>query len=766
MKFPTEQETYHRLRWDPRFDVRRVTIVISLRPTGTQRMAFLELDVEAVPWHRIVEFWIDDELAWSRPQRIDRLDELVAGARAAPVASAMHGGLRVVTWNLLFDRYEAERLRSAERWQDAMDRLAALDADVLALCEVTAAMWRVIDAQPWVRGYARCGIEDLEPYGQVILSRCGLGEALAVPLEGGKRAVLATVGDGVRVAAIHLSSNRRDSAAAVRARQLANVRAAIGDAARWIVLGDFNATPAELPCDGDDAWVAVRGDEPGATFDVTRNALARAASRTGRDLRIDRICSRGLVASTCELVGIESGPCGLPPSDHFGIVADFVVAPVETRKLALAIVPPRHLWGAIQRVRCAEDRNWARWPPHVTLEHPWVGGVFALDGVEPFELELDRAATIDAKGRIVVLLPSRRTHAAIARLCTGDVPHLTIGRQGRRDDLPALPIAWTVDRVTVLRDDGVRMVPVRELVFGAREAIELRDDPTPASSARALAVVRKAVPAARVEVFGSTVYVPEHAMDLDLSISGDVAGLAALPLRGAGEGRWRGVIDGVAVDLVEDPGHVGVADAIALRDHLRAHGRDRAFSAAWPRVKAFVHARGLGRNGLGYFGSFGWAMLLAVPLCHDRELCAVPEDRAFTAWLAWLAKLRPHARIGFDAIGADDPAQLYLAAPSPPSRNIARHLTPATAATLFAELRRPRLDDLATTPPAGTTLVVRGDDEVSRGAYEGRVRGLILALGAGIRVWGRFERDGDAWEHRITVPDDAAAQARATLGLP
>ena len=120
--------------------------------------------------------------------------------------------------------------------------------------------------------------------------------------------------------------------------------------------------------------------------------------------------------------------------------------------------------------------------------------------------------------------------------------------------------------------------------------------------------------------------------------------------------------------------------------------------------------------------------------------------------------MRPHARIGFDAIRDDDPAQLYVAAPSPPSRNVARHLTPGTAATLFAELRRPTLVDLAEAPPDGDTLAITGIDEAQRGRYDGRARGLILELEAAlgpIRVWGRF--DG-AWAHRITVPDAAAAR--------
>jgi hypothetical protein len=113
-----------------------------------------------------------------------------------------------------------------------------------------------------------------------------------------------------------------------------------------------------------------------------------------------------------------------------------------------------------------------------------------------------------------------------------------------------------------------------------------------------------------------------------------------------------------------------------------------AFLAAWPHVRAFSRARALDRNGLGYFGGFGWALLLAIPLCHDARVCAAPAGRVLAPWLRWLGALRPGARLGLDELRTGDPEPLYLAAPAPPSRNVARSMTAGTAATLFAELRR------------------------------------------------------------------------------
>jgi hypothetical protein len=161
-------------------------------------------------------------------------------------------------------------------------------------------------------------------------------------------------------------------------------------------------------------------------------------------------------------------------------------------------------------------------------------------------------------------------------------------------------------------------------------------------------------------------------------------------------------------------------------------------------------------------------------------LRAAPPGAAVPGWLRWLARLAPGARIGFDAIRHGDPEALYLAAPSPPARDVAR-LSKRAAAVLFAEARAAalaigdaagdadaidRIVDLAADPPAGTTLVIAGDDDHTRGRYDGTARGLLReleALGA-IRSWGRFDRaDDGAWQHRITVPAHRAQPARALI---
>jgi hypothetical protein len=313
------------------------------------------------------------------------------------------------------------------------------------------------------------------------------------------------------------------------------------------------------------------------------------------------------------------------------------------------------------------------------------------------------------------------------------------------------------------------------------------------AAARVLARVRAvADPRAVVEAYGSSVYAPAHASDVDVLVTNDdparlatELGLTPIPTLPP---RMHGTLEGVPVDITVVTGDDELArriraaplDAALLAGQLRDHARDDVFQAAWPHVRRFVRARALGHNGLGWFGSFGWALLLAVPLVTDRELRAVPAGAAIPAWLRWMSRLSLGTRVAFDGTRTGDPEPLFLSAPAPPSRDVAR-LTKRSAGVLFAEARAAvlaigdgatdeaaldRIVDLADDPPAGTTLIIAGDDEHTRGRYDGVARGLLReleALGA-VRSWGRFDLDGHGgWQHRITVPTQRAPAARALV---
>ncbi|HVV86766.1 MAG TPA: hypothetical protein VHE35_27095, partial [Kofleriaceae bacterium] len=163
---------------------------------------------------------------------------------------------------------------------------------------------------------------------------------------------------------------------------------------------------------------------------------------------------------------------------------------------------------------------------------------------------------------------------------------------------------------------------------------------------RVLAKVRAAADArAVVEPYGSSVYAPAHASDVDVLVSEDdpvrLAAVLGLSLAPTSPPRLHGTIDGVEVDIsvvrgddeVARRARAGPRDAALLAARLREHDRDEAFQAAWPHVRRFVRARALGHNGLGWFGSFGWAVLLAVPLVADAALRTAAAGAVVPAWL-------------------------------------------------------------------------------------------------------------------------------------
>ncbi|MEU1277572.1 RNA repair domain-containing protein [Streptomyces sp. NPDC005805] len=386
----TSEEIYHRVRWDARFDPGRFVIGVHQRAAAPKRVPFPSFVPGGdIPWHRVLFFEADGEVLWDRGTGTDRIDETEAGrvrearrlraphfaarvpyawdgtawapapdarggsaagdrVRVGPAAgdrvrvgSAAGDRVRVLTWNTLWDRYDADRIDTARRRPLLLAALRAAEADVIALQEAEPELLAMLLREPWVRdGWTVSDGprgRDVEECGLLLLSRLPVREAGHLVL-GPHKAVTAFVvetaaaGPGgpvpLVVAATHLSSDHSDDGAGRRVRELGLVAQALAAMEGDVVLaGDVNDgtdTP-QTALAMRDAWTEAHGPSDATpTFDPRVNPLAAVSSLTGRAGRLDRVLLRSaaLAVRSARLAGDSPSPDGLYISDHYGVVAD------------------------------------------------------------------------------------------------------------------------------------------------------------------------------------------------------------------------------------------------------------------------------------------------------------------------------------------------------------------------------------------------------------------------------------------------------------
>ncbi|KOV15949.1 polynucleotide adenylyltransferase [Streptomyces sp. XY413] len=512
----TSEQLYHQVRWDPRFDPARFVLGLLQRGAAPKRVPLPSFVPGGdIPWHRVLFVEADGELVWDRATGVDLIDVTAAGrvrdprllrapfftartpyawdpadggawrpAQAGPVdAAAAPSSVRLLTWNTLWDRYDAPRIATARRRPLLLDDLAAADADVIALQEVEPELLGMLLAAPWVRAGYTLGTDpggrDVAECGLLVLSRLPVREAGLHMFRAHKAVTAVTVDTAAGplvVAATHLTSDHTENGHERREAELARLAEGLGGVEAGVaLLGDFNdgrhGAEGPAPALGmRDAWCEVHGAADATpTFDPVVNPLAAVGSLTGRAGRLDRILLGSAPArvTRAALRGDSPAPDGLFVSDHFGVEATVDFGPLgagparldvpATVRTAVAWLPPR-LPDAVRELRRAHDPADGRWPAHVNLlfgfvpESSFAEAVPLLAevaaGTAPFEARLEgvhsfghrEEATLwldpaaageapwqDLRSALTERFPGCRGRSGEYR---GYTPHLTLGRSG------------------------------------------------------------------------------------------------------------------------------------------------------------------------------------------------------------------------------------------------------------------------------------------------------------------------------------------------
>lgn len=783
----TSREVVDRLRWDARFDARR--FVVGYREGDGVRETPLPAWDGTVPWHRVLHVARDDGLVvWDRARGVDLVTSGEALDRPAgpapddafeddafePVAThrfvdgawspcppedGAPGPLRVAFWNVLSDRHDPEATRLEPRLPGLLAALRAQEADVLALVEVTRRTLAALLADPWVRATYRVSDvtgDTLGPEGPLLLCRRPFTAAVR-RFDNGKRALvgrLAGPQGPLAVAVVHLTSDQARDAAAKRAAELAAVAdhlAARAGAEDALLAGDLNThhdDPGGLCAAGwVDCWRAGRPSEPGDTFRPQHNALAARTSRRLLPARFDRLLLRGgLEARRVDRFAAEP-----PASDHDGLVVDLdrparVDAPPSPRA-ALALLPPRELWPALDGVRRDHDPAFGRWPPHVNLLFGFVPFDAASDDdaralVEratarhaPFRVVLRRLDVLEhGRGATVHLVPECDPPGALTRLwadlaarfpacATRDAftPHLTLGRAASAGEARALaarlqaawtPVAFEARALSLLARAGdAPFAVVAEVPLGGAlarwlaERGDLAADPArrEAVRARVEAACREAFGPIAVEVTGSARLGTALAWsDLDLAllargvdapaVARALEGRLGLPAR-ARPGVVRLAVDGLPVDVQVAPPEAapGAQQDALLAAGGRRVGADR-FRWVVRAVRAWARARRLDAQAWGFPGGLAWSVVVAWGL-SDADPVDDPGDGPERLLAHVLARAAAHPWPAPVTIAehAWSPGRHDLApilTPAAPVTNAWRTATPSTRAAVEAELAR------------------------------------------------------------------------------
>jgi tyrosyl-DNA phosphodiesterase 2 len=264
------------------------------------------------------------------------------GSTASTLEAAAPQKLRLLSYNIYFGDESM-----SERTLGIMADIGRFRPDAVGLQEVTSFSEAIIKEEAEKLGYKyiSSNTERKQSYfcGLLIAARCGVVKTwrhnyTKSTMDRHYLAATFNLPDcsiPITIATSHLESMQPNTR--IRMDQLRETFRSLhseAPAGAHIFLGDMNLEDGDLATDPSaipptvvDVWEALgRDSETEITWDMDSNDIFLYETR-GVKRRYDRMYAAGYVTPTrLHLIGKERLPCGLFPSDHWGLVADFEVS--------------------------------------------------------------------------------------------------------------------------------------------------------------------------------------------------------------------------------------------------------------------------------------------------------------------------------------------------------------------------------------------------------------------------------------------------------
>ncbi|CAM4875460.1 unnamed protein product [Rotaria socialis] len=324
---------------------------------------------------------------------------------------------QLLTWNILFDYYQSEFIYTNQRYEEILKTLKSFLPDVICLQEVTMKFLNLLLDELWLKenNYYIIIMGNIldtgqkQPYGQLMLMKNFQPRAFSIcplPISDDRKSQRKTsikeyiiarfaLNSEITIDLVnfHLHSNHTYNSNEKRCQSLEYFFKTL-NTQNYMLMGDFNFGDYDIREQNllqtyqrqiHDLWSDIYDldENPGYTFDPSRNICSRITSDFSLSLRLDRYLLHRLpnLSYSIEhlnIVGLETIVIDatdnkhMNQSDHYALqlIVNFRVRSISHRS-ALSFMPPMNIWPSVQSFREKYDPLFNQWPPHINLLWPF-----------------------------------------------------------------------------------------------------------------------------------------------------------------------------------------------------------------------------------------------------------------------------------------------------------------------------------------------------------------------------------------------------------